>query len=66
LEVSNDPFERLDELSPPVTCEHRHLGFEIQDFTSENEATSPALSRTQRHLGFATSAVNTSVRLSYP
>ena len=31
LEVSDDPFERLDELSPPVTCEHRHLGFEIQE-----------------------------------
>jgi hypothetical protein len=31
LEVSNDAFERLDELSPPVTCEHPHLGFEIQE-----------------------------------
>ena len=31
LEVSDDPFERLDELSPPVTCEHPRLGFEIQE-----------------------------------
>ncbi|KAI2495082.1 hypothetical protein MHU86_19437 [Fragilaria crotonensis] len=31
LEVSDDPFERLDELSPSVTCEHPHLGFEIQE-----------------------------------
>ena len=31
LEVSNDPFERLDELSPPITCEHPYLGFEIKE-----------------------------------
>ena len=31
LEVSDDPFERLDELSPPITCEHPCLGFEIME-----------------------------------
>jgi hypothetical protein len=31
LEVSDDPFERLDELSPPITCEHTCLGFEIKE-----------------------------------
>ena len=31
LEVSDNPFERLDELSPPITCEHPCLGFEIKE-----------------------------------
>ena len=31
LEVSDDPFERLDELSPPITCEHPCFGFEIKE-----------------------------------
>ncbi|KAI2495456.1 source UniProtKB [Fragilaria crotonensis] len=31
LEVSDDPFERLDELSPSITCEHPCLGFEIME-----------------------------------
>jgi hypothetical protein len=31
LEVSDDPFERLDELSPPISCEHPNLGFEIEE-----------------------------------
>ena len=31
LEVSDDPFDRLDELSPPITCEHPSLGFDIKE-----------------------------------
>ncbi|MFY8200141.1 MAG: hypothetical protein ACOVLE_05695, partial [Pirellula staleyi] len=31
LEVSDDPFDRLDELSPTITCEHPCLGFEIEE-----------------------------------
>ncbi|KAI2495239.1 hypothetical protein MHU86_19293 [Fragilaria crotonensis] len=31
LDVSDDPFDRLDELSPPNTCEHPSLGFEIKE-----------------------------------
>ncbi|KAI2490688.1 Reverse transcriptase (RNA-dependent DNA polymerase) [Fragilaria crotonensis] len=31
LDVSDDPFDRLDELSPPITCEHPSLGFEIKE-----------------------------------
>ncbi|KAI2506527.1 hypothetical protein MHU86_7937 [Fragilaria crotonensis] len=31
LEVSDDPFERLDKLSPSITCEHPCLGFEIME-----------------------------------
>ena len=31
LEVSDDPFDRLDELSPPITCEHPCLGFTIEE-----------------------------------
>jgi hypothetical protein len=31
LDVSDDPFERLDELSHPITCEHTCLGFEIKE-----------------------------------
>ena len=31
LAVSDDPFERLDELSPPITCEHPHHGFEVAE-----------------------------------
>ncbi len=31
LDVSDDPSERLDELSCPIACEHPCLGFEIQE-----------------------------------
>ncbi len=31
LEVSDDPFEQLDEMSPPITCEHPCLGFKIKE-----------------------------------
>ncbi len=31
LNVSDDPFERLDELSCPITCDHPCLGFDIQE-----------------------------------
>ncbi|KAI2492890.1 hypothetical protein MHU86_21669 [Fragilaria crotonensis] len=31
LEVSDDSFERLDELSSSITCEHPCLGFEIME-----------------------------------
>ncbi|KAI2490765.1 hypothetical protein MHU86_23812 [Fragilaria crotonensis] len=31
LDVSDDPFDRLDELSPHISCEHPSLGFEIKE-----------------------------------
>ena len=31
LEVSDDPFDRLDEVSAPISCEHPCLGFEITE-----------------------------------
>lgn len=29
LSASDDPFDRLDELTPAIVCEHPTLGFEI-------------------------------------
>ena len=31
LAVSDDPFDRLDELSPAIICEHPTLGFEVSE-----------------------------------
>ena len=31
LDISDDPFERLDTLTQPLTCEHETLGFEVKE-----------------------------------
>ena len=31
LDVSDDPFDSLDELSPHISCEHPSLGFEVKE-----------------------------------
>ncbi|KAI2496066.1 retrotransposon [Fragilaria crotonensis] len=31
LDITDDPFERLDTLTQPITCEHETLGFDVKE-----------------------------------